>query len=177
VSNIKYDVKATSNGLIKFLEKQAADSKDKKIYVGIQKKNKRDPKVTSAVGPIKPKQRLTNAQIGLWQEFGTQDATGKKRIPPRSFIRSTLYEQRKEYARIRDKIARAILDKKETAINGMKKLGLRASGDIKNKITSLKEPPNAKSTIRKKKSDNPLIDTTQMRNSVGSIIATEKEIA
>lgn len=45
-------------------------------------------------------------------------------------------------------------------------VGLVAAGAVKVYMTELKTPPNAASTIRKKKSSNPLIDTGAMRQSV-----------
>ncbi|WP_122425158.1 hypothetical protein [Pseudomonas viridiflava] len=45
-------------------------------------------------------------------------------------------------------------------------VGLVAAGAVKIYMTDLKTPPNAASTVRKKKSSNPLIDTGAMRASV-----------
>lgn len=45
-------------------------------------------------------------------------------------------------------------------------IGVVASGAVKVYMTELKAPPNAASTIRKKGSSNPLIDTGAMRASV-----------
>lgn len=45
-------------------------------------------------------------------------------------------------------------------------LGEVAQQDIQDAIVKLKEPPNAESTIAKKKSDNPLIDSGQLVSSI-----------
>ena len=45
-------------------------------------------------------------------------------------------------------------------------VGEVARADIIQSITDLKAPPNAESTIKQKKSTNPLIDTGLMRRSV-----------
>jgi len=45
-------------------------------------------------------------------------------------------------------------------------VGLVAAGAVKVYMTELKTPPNAASTIRKKKSSNPLIDTGALRQAV-----------
>ena len=50
--------------------------------------------------------------------------------------------------------------------NILEKLGNIIVGDIQTSITELKDPPNKESTIKKKKSSNPLIDTGLMRKSV-----------
>ena len=46
------------------------------------------------------------------------------------------------------------------------KIGLKAVAAIQQKIVDVKEPANADSTIARKKSSNPLIDTGLMRQSV-----------
>jgi hypothetical protein len=48
----------------------------------------------------------------------------------------------------------------------LSKLGIMAQGDIQGEITSLSTPPNAPSTIRRKGSSNPLIDSGEMRGAV-----------
>ena len=45
-------------------------------------------------------------------------------------------------------------------------VGVVAAGTVQQFMTDLKSPPNAASTIRKKGSDNPLIDSGAMRGSV-----------
>lgn len=45
-------------------------------------------------------------------------------------------------------------------------LGEVVQQDIQDAIVKLKSPPNAESTIAKKKSDNPLIDTGQLVSSI-----------
>ena len=52
-------------------------------------------------------------------------------------------------------------------------VGLVASGQVQQYMTELKTPPNARSTIRKKGSDNPLIDTGALRASVTSKVTTQ----
>lgn len=53
-------------------------------------------------------------------------------------------------------------------------IGVVAAGAVKVYMTELKTPPNAASTIRKKGSSNPLIDTGAMRASVTSKVQAEK---
>jgi len=48
------------------------------------------------------------------------------------------------------------------------KVGLLAQSQVRAKITAIKSPPNAQSTIDKKGSSNPLIDTGQMRHTKGN---------
>ena len=45
-------------------------------------------------------------------------------------------------------------------------VGAYAAGEVQERITDLREPPNAPRTIEAKGSDNPLIDTGFMQRSV-----------
>jgi hypothetical protein len=45
-------------------------------------------------------------------------------------------------------------------------IGAKAAAIMKNTIRDLKEPPNAPSTVAKKKSANPLVDTGLLMQSV-----------
>lgn len=53
-------------------------------------------------------------------------------------------------------------------------VGVVAAGAVKVYMTELKTPPNAASTIRKKGSSNPLIDTGAMRQSVTYQVSGDK---
>lgn len=48
----------------------------------------------------------------------------------------------------------------------LSRLGVLAQGDIQMEITALSSPPNTPSTIARKGSSNPLIDTGAMRGAV-----------
>lgn len=97
------------------------------------------------------------AQVAFWQEYGTI------KIPPRPFFRNAITKNAKKWV---DTLETAL---KSTDGNFKKAFGILgevAVGDIKTSITNLGSPPNAPSTIKSKKSSNPLIDTGLMRNSV-----------
>lgn len=95
-------------------------------------------------------------------EFGTRDG----RIPERSFIRSTMDQNRfalfQQANRYLNQIASGSMDLK-TAL-GL--LGEFIRGQIVSKITTLQDPPNAPSTIARKGSANPLIDEGRMRQAI-----------
>lgn len=57
-----------------------------------------------------------------------------------------------------------------TAEQSLKQIGVFGVGLVQEKIESGSYEPNAPSTIRKKKSDKPLIDTGRMRQSVKYVI-------
>jgi len=96
--------------------------------------------------------------VAVWNEFGT------KNIPARSFLRSVLAERRREHRNAIRKIAEAGI-RGGDMLKLLNVLGLQVVGQIQQRITSLREPPNKPSTIRRKKTDNPLIDTGFLRSS------------
>lgn len=53
-------------------------------------------------------------------------------------------------------------------------VGVVAAGAVQEYMTDLRTPPNAPSTIERKGSDNPLIDTGAMRQSVSYAVTREK---
>lgn len=102
---------------------------------------------------------VTVAQVAAWNEYGTDTA------PERSFFRSTLEEGEKKYVRALNKVVKRTLQGGSAKI-AMGKVGTIVQNDIQDKIVNLREPENAESTIKRKKSSNPLIDTGQMLNSI-----------
>jgi len=103
---------------------------------------------------------INNATLGLIHEYGLG------RVPERSFIRSTVENNLKEYKKL---LSGAV---KDITVNGIKPgkalglVGLKVQGDIKDKIQSSIPPANAEATIKAKGSSVTLIDTGQL---IGSI--------
>lgn len=98
--------------------------------------------------------------VGLWNEFGTKD------IPERSWLRTGIKKNLKKYKRINREGLKKVLRGTSTVEKSLNILGAIAAGDVKENITSIKKPANAKSTVRAKKSSNPLIDTGHLRASI-----------
>lgn len=96
------------------------------------------------------------ASVGFWNEYGTIN------IPARPFFRNAIAKNKQKWIGAFQNFAK----KAQDCESAMEMLGEIASGDIKDSITSLNTPPNAPSTIKKKKSSNPLIDTGLLRNSI-----------
>ena len=96
--------------------------------------------------------------VAFWNEYGT------KHIPERPFLRKTLKSKRQDYRRM-------IYDAAKKGIRGgslkkyLNRIGGQAVGDIQRTIIELRQPPNAPSTIKRKKSSNPLVNTLELRNS------------
>lgn len=133
---------------------------------------------------------VTVAQIAFWQEYGT------KRIPKRPWMRYSVLVSELPMKILVNKIFDGILLGKLTIDQGLSLMGEKAVSIQKEVITKWDSPPNAPSTIaakarkggRKKMAkaykkdtglhgpgrteqlqagyNNPLIDTSQMRNSV-----------
>lgn len=97
--------------------------------------------------------------IASANEYGTRDG----RIPERSFIRSTMDENRRK---LLTKTKRLLKNEKYNIRKILNLLGLEITRLIQRKITTLSSPPNKPSTIRAKGSDNPLIDTGQLRQTI-----------
>jgi len=108
--------------------------------------------------------KFTLAQVAAVQEFGSSNGN----IPERSYIRSTMDEKRKEISFLSDKLIGQILAGKMTVSRALKIMGLDIAAKIKGKITNLREPANAPSTVRRKGSSNPLVDTGRLRSSINS---------
>ena len=99
---------------------------------------------------------LTVVQIARINHYGA----GK--IPARPFLDVSIQNKKDTLA----DSAKRYLQRGETPDQVVKRLGVQAVGIVQEYITDLREPPNAPSTIRRKKSSNPLIDTGQMRQAV-----------
>lgn len=97
------------------------------------------------------------AQIASWNEFGTET------IPPRPFMRNSIRNNRKKWIKLyRDRIIRNKLNINRSS-NYIANIMV---GDVKTSIDKLLNPPNRPSTIEKKKSSHPLIDTGRLKNSL-----------
>lgn len=110
---------------------------------------------------------LTKALVN---EFGTSRAgkNGNITIPARSFIRSTYNEQVETVVKRFKQIMQAIQKGNYSVRPKLKLIGLEVQAAMQEKIITLKDPPNAPSTIAKKGSSNPLIDTGEMKNAISS---------
>ncbi len=87
---------------------------------------------------------------------------GTKRIPERPFMIPAGNKAANKTINITVHSIAGGMDEQQA----LSKAGELFVGFIQKEITNLKEPPNAESTILKKGSSNPLIDTGDMRKSV-----------
>lgn len=118
--------------------------------------------------------RLTVAQIATIHEFGKvihQPKMGRTIvIPERSFLRATLDIHREAIARRDVLLAQGYVLGKFALKPAMELLGQYVVGLIKQRIANGIAPGNRPSTIARKGSSKPLIDTGQLRNSITYVV-------
>jgi hypothetical protein len=104
-------------------------------------------------------------EYAAYNHFGTRDG----RIPSRPFMTTAFTGSNKAALdRLIKKEVSLIIDpKRNTSVEGsLRRLGVQAVSLIRKSITDMRSPANSPRTKSQKKSDNPLIDTGRMRQSV-----------
>lgn len=105
-------------------------------------------------------------------EFGAKADDGTELVPERSFMRTTMDEQRSAIADLQERVINRVVAGKGTAEQGLGLIGQYAEAKVKAKIASGVPPPNAPATIAKKGSSKTLIDSGQMRQSITNVVHT-----
>ena len=99
--------------------------------------------------------------VAAANEFGT------KRIPPRPFLRTATDENKHRIKQLQEKLYWDVISVRRSPKEALAILGEFLTGKVRNKIVSIKTPPNAPSTLAGKfPKTNPLIDKGQMVQSV-----------
>lgn len=144
------------------------------VKIGLQSNTQNKPKKFSTTKDgekVEKTSEKTNVlEVGVFNEFGTS------KIPQRSFIRTTHDQKIGKWKQIIDRTVDNIYLGNTTVKRGLGIVGLQATSDIKLKIKSGDPswPPNTEATIRRKKSSKPLIDTSQMVNSIRHKVVMSK---
>ncbi len=99
------------------------------------------------------------ATVAAWNEFGNRAG-----VPERPFMRRAIKRAEDGAKAI---IRRHAAGKGKPTRAMAEELGAYMASMIQREITDLKDPPNAPSTIERKGSSNPLMDTEWMRKNVG----------
>lgn len=107
--------------------------------------------------------------VAVWNEFGTD---GPHPVPSRPFLRKSVDENLDKITDFGGKMVRR-LAKGASAEDILQKTGRMQKGLIRDQIDNGDFAANSPYTIRKKKSDHPLIDTGKLRRSVS--VAVEKK--
>lgn len=109
---------------------------------------------------------MSFATVLAVNNFGSDDGV----IPPRPVLQPAIEKGAPQYQRLAEVMIPKVLTGEMTMRMLLEQMGQLAEGHIKQEITDLKIPPNAKSTIAAKGSDNPLIDTGALRQSIRYVI-------
>lgn len=99
--------------------------------------------------------------VGVTHEFGLGN------VPERSFLRSTVFENRREYLKFLKKLAVKIIDGKISTEKALGLLGLKVQNDVQAKITDIDTPPLVS------REGNPLILSGHLRRSITYIVETK----
>lgn len=103
------------------------------------------------------------AQVAAINEFGASD------IPERPFMRQSFENHEGELQAACD-AAQRLVSSGGSAEQALQQIGVVAKGLVQDEIVNGGFAPNAESTIKKKGSEQPLIDTGTMRQSVNFVV-------
>lgn len=121
-----------------------------------------DPKLEWATSATTHATGQTLGEVALINEFGSQDGT----IPERPAWRMGLAHGAHDFNRLNKINLRLVADGKKSLRQALGELGLMGQSRVQNEILVGEFEPNAPSTVAKKGSSHPLIDTAQEKNSV-----------
>ena len=154
----KFRTTDTDLGIGRILKELSILEKKPFVEVGLQESTFSKPKKTSD----KQVTDTTVLEVGVFQEFGT------KSIPQRSYIRLTFDETKKSMFQTIKRQKDLIFLGASTVKKSLNVIGLQNTNNIKKTIrrTPSEWPPLSESTIKRKKSSKPLIDTGQLINSL-----------
>lgn len=110
----------------------------------------------------KEKDGFDNVELAVTQEFGTRDG----KIPARSFVLAPFKANRNRYMSQLRSFATKLLLGKVSLDKVLSLIGQQMAADMKKRIKDGIAPPNAESTVRRKKSTKPLVDTGQLLTSI-----------
>jgi hypothetical protein len=134
------------------------------IAVGILTGQGAEERHAASAGPQKTeaKESLTTLQVAIWNEFGTA------RMPSRSFIRAWFDEKAGELRGDMRKLMVLVVAGKMSKEQALELIAVRAVGQIQERMAAGVPPPNFPTTVARKGSSTPLIDTGQLRASITS---------
>ena len=135
----------------------------KKLLAEINKLSKLRCKVGFRAGEATEPDGTDICDIAMWNEYGTSE------IPSRPFLAQSVDNHQAEIDGF-CKSALTRLTQGASADQIMRTVGAKQVALIQEEIVNGDFAPNAPSTIQKKGSDRPLIDTGHMRQSVAYVI-------
>lgn len=117
-----------------------------------------------------PNSKLTLCDIAVISELGSSDG----RIPARMPIQKTLQLHRKEIIARQARAVKRVIESNADPRRELLEVGGMIANRIRATIDDRLDPPNAPSTIRRKGSDIPLIDTGRLRAAYGCDVIQAK---
>lgn len=135
----------------------------KRFYAELKKLHEQEVFIGYQAGEVTDDKGVDMAQIAMFNELGTSDT------PSRPFLRMSVDDNQDKINSMCKSLAGDIAGG-GTAEQNLKKLGAFGVSLVQEKIGNGTFVPNAPSTIKKKGSDKPLIDTGKMRQSVKYVI-------
>lgn len=107
---------------------------------------------------------ITVADVAAWNEFGTE------RAPARPFMRQTATNNKDKITKHANNALKKAIKSGGGAAEVLNSIGAFTKGRMQKEIRDGEFEPNAPSTIAKKGSSKPLIDTGRMRQSIVYVI-------
>jgi phage gpG-like protein len=116
--------------------------------------------------------KITLLELAAIHEFGSPAAN----IPERSFLRSAFNdpEGKKELKALYAKLAKAVVSGRMSAEKAIELLGMKMAAMVKNRIVQGVWPPNRPTTVERKGSSTPLVDTGQLYGAITYEIRSKK---
>ena len=147
-----FDAFGTTTEAGKKFEKLLAEMSDKQVAVGFNADSGSYDDGASLV------------EVAAWNELGT------RHIPSRPFIHDAIEFNNDKITMFAGASVRNAIENGGSAEEVLNQIGNMAKGLVQEEIRNGMWTPNAPSTIRKKGSDHPLIDTGYMRQNVKYVI-------
>ena len=167
IKGLRAKTTETDRGYKKFKENMKALEKGSYVKVGFPVEEEENKTVRGKGGEIVTSSDLTVAAVATFNEFGTD------KIPERSFIRAGINEKLTEIkAFIEGQRGELLMGSIAGALG---RIGTLGQNIIQKKIQSMQDPANAPSTVLRKGSSHPLIDTGQMVQSVRYVVVLDGE--
>ena len=142
------------SSVLAVLAAKLESAKLKGAYVGIP---------SEADEPVEDGEGFNLASLAAVLEFGNE------RIPSRPFLRQTLQENQEKYTALFAQLFAQEVDIAQI----YEQIALVAQADVQLNIVKGEWVANAKSTIKRKGSSKPLIDTGRLRQSITGVVREE----
>ncbi len=135
-----------------------------RFFKEIEKLKQLQVRVGYQHGEVQEEDGADLLDIALWNELGTS------RTPSRPFMRDSVDDNADKINAFLKNQIKKLARGETTAEQILKEIGVFQKGLVQAKIVDGDFEPNAPSTIARKGSDKPLIDTGRMRQSVNFVI-------